>query len=378
MEVAASIDELLALKPDYDRLHSLSGNTLPFALHEWHVAWCSHFLELGKHIRSQPMIHIVRNSERACVAIVPLILTRRAVGPVKLCSLDMLGADPSITEIRASLMDPVYETRAAWLVQRQLADSRSIDWISWGMISDAFAAVLAGGAPLKYQPPLLDYVLDLAPTWELMQANLKRNIRESIRHGYNSLKRENLGFEFRIAQSPGEVADALELFFTLHTLRANLRGAVAHPDHFAGDRARRFLRDVCGRLANRGMVRVFQLAIRGEVVATRIGFLVGNSLYLYYSGFDPRFASYGVMTTTVVETIKYAIAQRIAAINLSPGNDVSKTRWGPREISLVQAIQVNPSLRSRLAWAGYQRAKAAAPLPGWIGRVSRLGVRDWS
>lgn len=378
MEVAANIDDLLALKPDYERLQISSGNTLPFALHEWHVAWCDHFLEPGRYLHTQPMIHIVRNSARECVAIVPLILTRRSVGPLKLCSLDMLGADPSITEIRSPLIDPAYEACAARSVRRELAGSRSIDWISWATVSDSFAAALADSGPLKCQAPLPDYVLDLAPTWELMRANLKRNIRESIRHCYNSLKRDALTFEIRVAQSPAEVASALELFFVLHTQRANLRGTVPHPNHFAGDRPRRFLRDVCARLARRDMVRVFQLVISGEVVAIRIGFLVRNSLYLYYSGFDERFAKYGVMTTTVVEAIKYAIAHGLATVNLSPGNDISKTRWGPREISLSQVVQVRPSLRSRLAWTGYQRAKDAAPLPGWIGRALRRGTRDWS
>jgi CelD/BcsL family acetyltransferase involved in cellulose biosynthesis len=297
---------------------------------------------------------------------------------VRLSSLDVLGADPSLTEIRTSLIDPDYQAPAACAVQRKLSSLRSIDWVDWGSISDAYGGALAGAAEIQYQEPLLDYVLDLPPTWDLLCGRLRRNIRESIRHCYNSLKRDGIKPEFRIAREPGEVTDALERFFTLHALRAELQGAVAHPNHFAREGARRFLRDVCGQLARRDMLRVFQLTIHGEVVATRIGFLVGGSLYLYYSGYDPQFAKYSVMTTTVVETIKYAIGQRIASINLSPGRDVSKTRWGPSEIPIKQAIQVSPSLRSRLAWAGYQRARAAAPLPGWIGRVSRLAARDWS
>jgi CelD/BcsL family acetyltransferase involved in cellulose biosynthesis len=378
LEVAASIEELRALKPDYDRLQRVTCNTLPFALHEWHVAWCNQFFELGKHIHTQPMIHVVRDSDRRCVAIVPLILTRRVVGPVKLNSLDMLGADPSITEIRIPLIEAGYEARAAGLIQRKLSTLHSIDWVNWGSAGDVYCAALAGGGELKYQEPLLDYILDLPCTWELLRANLKRNIRESIRHCYNSLRRDGIQPELRIAKEPGEVKDALEKFFTLHTMRAEMQDTVIHPNHFAGERPRRFLREVCAPLALQDKVRIFQLAIRGEVVATRIGFLIGDSLYLYYSGFDPRFAQYGVMTTTVVEIVKYAISQRLATINLSPGRDISKTRWGPREIPLVQAIQVNPSLRSRLAWAGYQRAKGATPLPGWIGKMTRLGARDWS
>lgn len=126
-----------------------------------------------------------------------------------------------------------------------------------------------------------------------------------------------------------------------------------------------------------GVVRVFQLVIGEEIVAVRIGFAIRDSLYLYYSGFDPRWAKYSVMTTTLVEIIKYAIQQRMNTINLSPTKDISKTRWGPREIPLKRAVQVAPSPLSRLAWAGFQRAKYGRPLPPWIVNFLRLRSRVW-
>jgi hypothetical protein len=43
-------------------------------------------------------------------------------------------------------------------------------------------------------------------------------------------------------------------------------------------------------------------------MATRIGFVLGKTLYLYYSGYDVKMRKYSIMTTTVCETIKYAIA----------------------------------------------------------------------
>jgi CelD/BcsL family acetyltransferase involved in cellulose biosynthesis len=376
VEVVTTVTGLQALAADYERLLRATGNILPFALHEWHVAWCNEFLVSGKGIETQPMIHVARNTEGLCVAIVPLILTRRTVGPVKISTLDLLGADPAITEIRTSIIDPSYETRAVWAIRRKLADVREVDWLNWGVISDSHALALSICADLKIQHPLLNYVLDLLPTWEQFHSKLKRNVRESIRHCYNSLKRDGLTYELRIAQQPAEVKDALERFFTLHALRADF-GTVAHPNHFAKPRARRFLHEVCEKLSARGMVRVFQLTIGGEVVALRIGFVIGDSLYLYYSGFDPRWSKYSVMTTTVVEAIKYAIGQGLKTIDLSPGRDVSKTRWGPREFALNQAVQISPSPLSHLAWAGFNRVNSPHPPPTWINRVLRMARRHW-
>jgi CelD/BcsL family acetyltransferase involved in cellulose biosynthesis len=377
VEVATTLEALQALESDYDRLSRAAGNTLPFALHEWHVAWCRQFLEPGELISTQPMIHTARNSEGRCVAIVPLILTRRTVGPVHVSTLDLIGADPALTEIRTSLIEPSYETLAVQAIRRKIADGRAIDWLNWGVVSDAHAGALSASGRTEFQQPLLDYVLDLPPSWDAFRANLKRNIRESIRHCYNSLKRDGLTCELSVAEEPRAVKDALERFFTLHAMRADLEGAVEHRNHFANARSRCFLQDVCARLAARGVVRIFQLAIRGDIVALRLGFVIGDSLYLYYSGYDPSWSKYSVMTTTVVETVKYAIGHHLHTVNLSPTKDISKTRWGPREICMQQAVQVSSSPRSRLAYAGFQRVKGGKSPPPWLSRLLRLKPRGW-
>jgi len=358
IEVAESVDALLALRSEYERLQVSSGNSLPFALHDWHVAWCNHFLSVDPRIQSSIFIHVLRDESGLCVAIVPLIRTRRGIGPFRITSLDLLGADPAITEIRSALIEPGYEACAARAVQRKLIAQGGYNWIQWHGTAGMFWQTLAAGAVLQRQEPLLDYVLDLPTTWEGFRALLKRNVRESIRHCYNSLRRDGLEFEFAVAQRPDEVQSALERFFALHTARAELSEAIKHPDHFQIDVSRRFLRDVTQRLAQRGIVRLFELRIGDEVVASRIGFVVGDSLYLYYSGYDPRWSKYSVMTTTVVEAIKYAISAGLATVNLTPGTDVSKTRWSARELELPQAVQVYPSRLSRWAWTLYQQARS--------------------
>jgi CelD/BcsL family acetyltransferase involved in cellulose biosynthesis len=249
--------------------------------------------------------------------------------------------------------------------------------VQWSGISGAFGEALAVDTELAWEEPLLDYVLDLPPTWEMLRANLKRNIRESIRHSYNSLRRDGIDFELRIAQDPTAVKEALEPFFALHAQRASVTGTVTHGNAFATERSRSFLRDVCGRMAERGMVRLFQLAIHGEIVAARLGFIVQDSLYLYYSGYDPRWADYGVMTTTLVETIKYAIGERLATVNFSTGNDVSKTRWGVREVQYARAVQVRRSRLSQFAWAAFKRAREEGARPSLLGKLSRAAARDW-
>jgi CelD/BcsL family acetyltransferase involved in cellulose biosynthesis len=98
-----------------------------------------------------------------------------------------------------------------------------------------------------------------------------------------------------------------------------------------------------------GSAKLFELLVEGQVVASRIGFVLGDELYLYFSGYHPRMSSYSVMTTCNVEAIKWAISQGIRTINLSTGRDRSKLRWRPMEVSLMEAHWLSPSLRARMS-----------------------------
>jgi CelD/BcsL family acetyltransferase involved in cellulose biosynthesis len=103
---------------------------------------------------------------------------------------------------------------------------------------------------------------------------------------------------------------------------------------------------------------VFRIRVGGAVVAVRLGFVAGDCLYLYYSGYDPRYSKYSVMTTVVAESIKYAIAQGLRSVNLSTGSDVSKTRWGPEEVTYSDWLVVSPAPRGRAVYEGVRRARA--------------------
>jgi CelD/BcsL family acetyltransferase involved in cellulose biosynthesis len=261
-------------------------------------------------------------------------------------------------------------------VRDGLARIHDWDWIHWSGVSDEFAEALTGNGALRWESPLSYFVLDLPPSWEELRSRLKRNIRESLRHCYNSLKRDGHRFEFQVIEDPAGVRQGLDRYLALHRMRANVTDTVIHPDRFASRTCRNFLYTICDRLAARGAVRLFALKIGAQVVAMRLGFVVGDSLYMYYSGYDPLWARYSVMTTTVAEALKYAITRGIKTVNLSPGREVSKMRWGPRQVDYSSAYETNTRLRSRLASSAYLTARSET---GIQSRVLRLitARRSW-
>jgi CelD/BcsL family acetyltransferase involved in cellulose biosynthesis len=366
VETVTTVEGIAALRPCYERLHRVTGNTLPFALHEWHLTWCQHFLDRPPHRDDRPLFYVLRNGAAECVAIIPFIISRRRVGPLRFVFLRLVGMERLLTEIRAPLVESGYEHLAIRAVRDSLANSIDWDWIHWNGFGGALDEALRIGGRLQRQPSFPYYLLDLPPTWGEFHCGLKRNIRESLRHCYNSLERDGLHFELQVITERAGVRAALDRFLELHALRANLRNTVIHPDHFANPVERSFLYAICERLSESRALRLFCLRIGAQTVAMRIGFVVGDSLYLYYSGYDPKWSRYSVMTTTVAEAIKYAIAQGLRTVNLSTGSDVSKTRWGPRELQYTSAYEQRDRLRSRLASRAYVRTHFGAGLKARI------------
>ena len=282
---------LAALAPDYEQLGFEAGNRLPFALYDWHLTWCQHFLNRQPHIEETLQFCVLHEGPCRRVAILPFIQTRRRFGPVRVTSLNMLGADPAITEISTPLIVPGYGALAVRSAREQFSRLPDWDWIAWSGLGEEEHGTLAGRPRLRWRAPLEDFVLDLPSSWEEFRNGLKRNIRESLRHCYNSLSREGHRFGLQVITDPGSMRPALDRFLELHRMRAAVRNTVAHPDRFAARVSTEFLYAVCERLAGRGAVRLFALRIAGEIVAMRIGFVVRDSLYLYYSGYDPRWAA---------------------------------------------------------------------------------------
>jgi CelD/BcsL family acetyltransferase involved in cellulose biosynthesis len=177
-----------------------------------------------------------------------------------------------------------------------------------------------------------------------------------------------------VARTRTEVREALGRFLELHARRARMSWGAKHPDRFAGRSRREFLYDVCDRLAAHDAVRVFQLRIGREIVASRLAFVVGDGMYLYYSGFDPAWARYSVMTTAMAEAIRYAIASGLKTVNLSLTAEQSKLRWRPRRVEYHTGLLLRrQSLGSRLVYGAYRMAVSGHGVPARL--LSVLGGR---
>ena len=344
VETIADEAAMAALASEWAVLDAGLSPRTPFSSPLWCMTWWRHFARTGLGVRDRMQVLAVRDGGRL-VAVAPMMLTSRpSVGPIQARELQFFGADAYMTELRGPVCRPEdVEAVVAALDAHLTACASEWDWVQWRGLRKTEPTAERAHATLRLDrySELTDHYLPLPDTWEELRAGLPRNIKESLRKCYNSLARDGHVFEFRAVSAPDEAEAALRRFLELHRGRAHVTGTVDHIDVFAKPESRRFLLDYGPALAEAGDLRVFQLVVGGAVVATRLGIVLGDELYLYYSGYDPDWGRYSVMTTAVAESIRWAIENGFKVVNLSTGTDVSKMRWRPQQVVFAGGYQVS-------------------------------------
>jgi CelD/BcsL family acetyltransferase involved in cellulose biosynthesis len=364
IETYTSFEALAPILPQWEALAARMQPWSPFATPTWNALWWKHYSRRGLLRSDELFLQAVRGEDGRLVAIAPLLRWRSpAFGPLALHAIDFFGADPSITEIRGVICDPA--DQAAIVTElRQFLHRSGCRWdlLRWQGLRSLPPPVSGRGGPLQ-TGALPDYVLRLPASWQQLLAGVSSNMRKSVRKAYEFLERDGHAFAFRAVDAP---SGALDEFFRLHGARAGVADMhFKHPDRFGNPTARAFMTDVANAMARQGRLKIFELEIGGEIVASRLAFLHERELYLYYSGYDPAWRKYSIMTTLMSEILRWGIGQGLAVVNLSTGNDLSKLRWQPEEICYLAAEERRSGWRGRMLSCAFEATTAARRAVFW-------------
>jgi CelD/BcsL family acetyltransferase involved in cellulose biosynthesis len=356
VELVETVEGLQQLESEWQALEAEVG-LLPFASWDWSVAWW-HSLSRQRLTSCDRLFVLAMRKEGRLAGVAPLMLTERPSRGLRFRCLRYFGVDQNITEVTGPLCAPADEAQFHEALLEYLFDHR--DRWDCAILSGLSAAGEAPAIVARYATPVwLDdvvaFVVPLPSSWQAFKATRSRNIKESLRKCANSLRRDALTPTFRVVSEGRELSQALDVFLRLHAARAALRQTVIHENVFRDPASRSFLYALSDRYSAAGKMRIFSMEINGCTVATRLGLVSGRSLYLYYSGYEPAYAKYGVMTHVVAKAIQYAIEHGFETINLSTGKDISKTRWSPAQASYRRVIIGSRSRYAAEAVALYSR-----------------------
>lgn len=381
-EVVYGTAAFLDLQPEWTSLFDKSRTQNPFLTWEWISTWVRHFC--GESLRT-----VVVTDGQDVMAIAPFHLNRYLIGPgLHATALQLLGPKEvqHLFEIREILVEPGRFEGAMGAILDRVVTIPGWDWLEVSAVGEDVEALhgLLGrrdppGFRLDVDPTTQIPIMALERTWGDQRLRLKRNIKESIRHCYNSLRRDGHTHSFDADGAHGDAEAAGRRLVDLHRERALITERRWHRDHFADRSIRDFEIDALRAMYAGQHARFAELSVDGRLVAARACLETNGSLYFYYSGFDPAWWKQSVMTLLIAEAIQDAIRRGLSNVNFSTGMDESKSRWGPELVPMqsISLVRQNPlalsrhrllKLRKRVRQPLHRRLDRALSLAGRIRR----------
>jgi len=359
LETLHTLAALHELRAEWEGLEERAGpGATIYQTWAWVVTWYEHFAN-DKSLE----VVVVRDREGRLVGVVPWSRSH-ALGALRLAHA--LGRGNDLTEYVDVLLDPDYAEEAVRAVFENWHRRRG----EWELLSlPCLPADGALGSSARRLARDRSYwvladrhtrvTLPLPGSWNAYRAGLGRNMKKHLRKFANRLKRRGVEARLHMLTDPSELDAAIETFLSLHRQRAESDLGSEHRLKFVTSAHRGFIRAVAHRLMDRGRLWLCSLDVSGQPVAMQMCFSLGNRLYAYHSGYDPKWAWHAVMTLLFRGCVERAIALGFEEFDLGLGNDQEKLRWGgrPRQVLNLRFASTRPASRAAFLLSLWKRAQ---------------------
>jgi CelD/BcsL family acetyltransferase involved in cellulose biosynthesis len=325
VEVLTTLDACWRVADDWRALSEVAAPRNPFATPTWMLTWARHFAE-------PDCVRVVLVRDRGVlVGVAPLHLRSVRVGGISLGRrLELLAgsSDAALFERPQLIAAPGCQRRVLRLIIEALLDLRW-DFASLslqagqGWIEPHWAR---GDVYVVPNNARASVILSLPESAADLERSMKRNLRESLRRARNRLRRAAPQWGVEVVD-PADTEAALDDLLSLHRRRAQMPGKVVHPDLFADPRHEAFARDVLLRAAAEGALELSFLRVEGDRVGGIATLLAPQAVYFAFSGLEPKWWDFSIVTLLQFEAFKRAIGNGRRHADLSVGVDVAKLRW---------------------------------------------------
>src|SRR5229473_6650435 len=166
VEKIDTLEQLLALQPQWRELELASGNALPFRTSDWAIGWWTNFRESRAAVSDSLFVRALRTRSGQLVAVAPMVRTERpAVGPFRVKVLQFFGPDGYVTELNGPLCLPAFEEQVIHsLLDHLRASASSWDWMLWrGLrLNSPWERAVATAGSVEWGEEVPGYILPLA------------------------------------------------------------------------------------------------------------------------------------------------------------------------------------------------------------------------
>ena len=318
--VRLPLAEALALGPGvWDRLAAHSERPCPFMTWAWHRAWTA---AVEKHEVAAAQAVVLRSAMGDVEAVFPFRLHRTrflgasvstmawAIGDLGCPDhLDLLASREAHLDALVAVLEDV-----PWEIIRlgNLAEGAP-------RMEQFCAACERRGWTVQRAPLWPCPYLDLPETWEAYLSTLSAHGRHAIRRKERKVQREHHAVVTEYGQ--GRLDEGLHHLQRLHSLRWEGGGV------FRDRAVERLQRGFAAELAERDQLWLVTLDLDGAPAAAWYGFALGDTVYHYQSGRDPRWERDRVGTVLQGLMIRRAIERGYRRLDFLRGEEPYKAEW---------------------------------------------------
>ena len=366
VDVVEDESGLAALAEEWNDLFGKCHRPSLCASHAWACAWWQTFggRSDGAGKDTYPYILLFRDDAGSLLGVVPFVEDRPR-DPLRIRRLRSLGfighagvfdmtEEPSLLirkgeegRIVAALTEALRPgfRQGRWDVVNLRAHGIALDAVlaDLGTLATGKADVRGGS----------DYV-ELPECWQSYRKSLTRSMRDNLPYYPRLLTRDGHDWSVRVLTEPEEMMGAAMRLATLHQARASSDKGRRHDSHLHGPVQEAFLAMILRRLAADGKARVGELIVDGAVVASQAFLECGDTMMVYYSGFDEAWYRYSPIFVIDAVTFRDALERGIRRLDFLRSPAPWKSRWLARPgLPMHRVVLVSRRLASRLRYALY-------------------------
>ena len=337
---------------EWDDLLASSISNVVFLARQWQMVWWKHF---GASESCQLHLLAVRDEGGALLGIAPLFIAREPLPPLKEYTRGLLrpegeGEPRRLVRIVGGIevadyldiIAPEEHAAAVWRAVFNYLDEHRADWDAidfhslpeWSP-SRAILAEVAGefGLSISTLPEDVAPVVELPDTWDAYLMSLRKKDRHELRRKVRKLEgRDDVRWRLVPPQDAEAMRTGMELFLDLH------RKSGVDKAHFMNEQMATFFLDMAGSLIDTGWLDLAILEVDGQPASAYFSFNYNGRIYLYNSGYDPRFASYSAGIALLAYRIHKAINQGCRYFDFLRGDEEYKYDFGGKDTFVYRAF----------------------------------------
>jgi CelD/BcsL family acetyltransferase involved in cellulose biosynthesis len=346
----------LVTRAEWDALLAKAASNVVFLTWQWQQGWWRHFGGSADCPDCRLHLLILRADERgAPVGIAPLFIAREALPPIKPYArgvlrperadeplrvvqfvggiditdyLDVIASSEDLEAIWAAVLDYLLEIRDQW---------DALDFHSIPQFSPSLDILQRLGEErgLRFEvfPEDVCPVLELPSDWNTYLMNLRKKERHELRRKVRKLEgRDDVRWYLVPPKDRQQLEEKMRVFLALH------KQSGADKAKFMDSHMEQYFMDMARNLADTGLLDLAILEVDGEPASAYMSFRYNDRLYLYNSGYSPRFASYSAGVALLAYRIHKAILQGIRYFDFLRGDEPYKYAFGAKDTYVYRAV----------------------------------------